>query len=180
MFPDYLRQNLIPRLFPNFPDFQVLWQPCIYMIGFTCDTAQIVLSSVVKPVHIFTAGNRVSKSCLMGELFHSLCAFWLCSNIYIYIFTEHWTKRWNWSSCMKLALNVSWTHSLIAQAVNVSWTHGLIAQAVRASERNPVAVGSNHTQANFLQLLLRILQWWIPYISVHSAANMWLPVRDFT
>ena len=50
---------------------------------------------------------------------------------------EHWNKRWNWSSCTKLALNVS-------------WTHGLIAQSVRASERNSVVVGSNPTQANFL------------------------------
>ena len=50
---------------------------------------------------------------------------------------EHWTKRWNWSSCTKLALRAS-------------WTHGLIAQSVRASERNSVVVGSNLTQANFL------------------------------
>ena len=44
--------------------------------------------------------------------------------IYIYIFLyayiyaktetkrEHWTKRWNWSTCTKLALRVSWTHGL--------------------------------------------------------------------
>ena len=50
---------------------------------------------------------------------------------------EHWTKRWNWSSCTKLWLRVS-------------WTHGLIAQSVRASEWNSVVVGSNQTQANFL------------------------------
>ena len=46
-------------------------------------------------------------------------------------------KRWNWSSCAKLALSAS-------------WTHGLIAQSVRASERNSVVVGSNPTQTNFL------------------------------
>ena len=50
---------------------------------------------------------------------------------------EHWTKRWNWSSCTKLALSAS-------------WTHGLIDQLVRASEWNSVVVGSNPTQANFL------------------------------
>ena len=50
---------------------------------------------------------------------------------------EHWTKRWNWSSCTKLALRAS-------------WIHGLIAQSVRASEWNSVVVGSNPTQANFL------------------------------
>ena len=60
-------------------------------------------------------------------------------------------KRWNWSSCTKLALSAS-------------WTHGLIAQSVRASEWNSMVVGSNPTQANFLQLLQRILQWWIPYV----------------
>ena len=42
-------------------------------------------------------------------------------------------KRWNWSSCTKLALSAS-------------WTHGLIAQLVRASEPNSVVVGSNPTQ----------------------------------
>ena len=46
-------------------------------------------------------------------------------------------KRWNWSSCTKLALSAS-------------WTHGLIAQSVRASERNSVVVDSNPTQASFL------------------------------
>ena len=46
-------------------------------------------------------------------------------------------KRWNWSSCTKLA------HS-------ATWTHGLTAQSVRASERNSVVVGSNPTQTNFL------------------------------
>ena len=50
---------------------------------------------------------------------------------------EHWRKRWNWSSCTKLALRVS-------------WTHGLIAQSVRESEQNSVVVGSNPNQANFL------------------------------
>ena len=60
-------------------------------------------------------------------------------------------KRWNLSSCTKLALSVS-------------WTHGLIAQSVRSSERNSVVVGSNPTQANSLDLLQIIRQWWIPYI----------------
>ena len=50
---------------------------------------------------------------------------------------EHWAKRWNWSSCTKLA-------------PRASWTHGLITQSVRVSKRNSVVVGSNLTQANFL------------------------------
>ena len=45
---------------------------------------------------------------------------------------EHWTKRWNWSSCTKLALRAS-------------WTHGLIIPSVRASKQNSVVVGSNPT-----------------------------------
>ena len=49
-------------------------------------------------------------------------------------------KQWNWSSCTKLALSAS-------------WTHGLIVQSVRASKRNSVVVGSNPTQAKFLELL---------------------------
>ena len=72
---------------------------------------------------------------------------------------EHWTKRWKWSSCTKLALTAN-------------WTHGLIAQSVKASERNSVVVGSNPTLANFLWLLLKILQWWIPYVSIHSATSV--------
>ena len=50
---------------------------------------------------------------------------------------KHWTKRWNCSSCTKMALSASWTHVLIAQSV-------------RASEQNSVIVGSNPTQVNFL------------------------------
>ena len=55
---------------------------------------------------------------------------------------KHWTKRWNWSSCTKFGLSVSWTHGLIVQSVKVS-----------ERKRNSVVVGSNHTQANFLLLL---------------------------
>ena len=73
---------------------------------------------------------------------------------------EHWTKRWNWSNCTKLALSGSWTDSLVPQSV-------------RESERNSVVVGSNPTQANFLELLLKSLQWWIPHVSIiHSAGNV--------
>ena len=72
----------------------------------------------------------------------------------------------NWKSCTKLALSAS-------------WTHGLIAQSVRASERNSVVVGSNPTKADFLWLLQIILQWWISCVSVHSAAPIWLPQKNF-
>ena len=43
---------------------------------------------------------------------------------------RHWTDRWNWISCTKLALSVSWAHDLIAESI-------------RPSERNSVVVGSN-------------------------------------
>ena len=62
-------------------------------------------------------------------------------------------KRWNRSSCTKLALSAS-------------WTHGLIAQSVRASGRNPVVVGSNPTQPNFLR--------WIPIVHQYSSISNWL------
>ena len=44
----------------------------------------IHIPSVVKPVHIFMARNRVSKSCLMAELcFHRFFSF-LSRSIYIF------------------------------------------------------------------------------------------------
>ena len=67
---------------------------------------------------------------------------------------EQWTKRWNWSSCTKLALRGNLTHDLIAQSV-------------RAFVRNSVVVYSNATQAIFLLLILKILQWWITYIYIY-------------
>ena len=54
-----------------------------------------------------------------------------------------------------------------------------VGKTVTASEQKSVVVGSNPTQVYLLKLLLRILQWWILYVSVHSAALMWFPVRDF-
>ena len=59
-----------------------------------------------------------------------------------------------------------WTNDEIAVAVQ-SWLWVLvefIAQSVRASERNSVVVGSNPTQASFLQLLLKIVPWLIPHV----------------
>ena len=82
-----------------------------------------------------------------------------------------WNEIWHWTN-NEIGVTVqSW--------LSVSWTHGLIAQSVRASERNSVVVGSNPTQVNFLWLLQRILQWWIPYASVHSATLMWLLQEKF-
>ena len=47
-----------------------------------------------------------------------------------------WTKRRNWSSCTRLALDESWTHDLIAHSVGVT-------------EQNSVVVGLNLTQVKF-------------------------------
>ena len=69
-------------------------------------------------------------------------------------------KGLNWSTCTKLT-------------VNASWTLGVMGQCVSASERNSVGVGSNLTQDNFLELIQRIFQWWIPYIGDHSATQIW-------
>ena len=62
-------------------------------------------------------------------------------------------------------------------SLSLSWTYDLIAQLVRASERNSVVVVSDPRQEKFLDLLQRILHWWIPYVSVHSATFMWLPQK---
>ena len=64
------------------------------------------------------------------------------------------SKEWNGSSCTKSTLSAS-------------STYGLIAQSVRAPERNSVVAGSNPTQANFLQLPQKFLQWWMSYVSAH-------------
>ena len=89
----------------------------------------------------------------------ALQEMWRLTKTMAEIKCEHWTTRWNRSSCTKMALSLS-------------WTHGLIAHLVTASEQNSVVVGSNLTQATFLLLLLKILQCWIPYVSLHSAANV--------
>ena len=73
------------------------------------------------------------------------------------IHNETWTlsKRWNWCSCTKLAkyqLN-SWADSSVSRLEHLSWIQWL--------------VSSNPTYANFLQLLLELPQWWIPYINMY-------------
>ena len=85
--------------------------------------------------------------------------------------------RW-YIFCLGSVPTIYWVYYIL-YTLSASSAHGLIAQLVRASKRNSLLMSSNPTQANFLQLLLRILQWWIPYVSVHSAALMWLPARDF-
>ena len=68
-------------------------------------------------------------------------------------------KRWNWSSCTKLALRASWTHDLIAQSVE-------------AFERNLVGRGlkSHSGQFSIATSKNPSVQCWIPYIyiSIHT------------
>ena len=47
-----------------------------------------------------------------------------------------------------------------------------MAHSVRVSEQNSVIMDSNPPQANFLCLLLKILQWCILYVSNHLATNV--------
>ena len=56
--------------------------------------------------------------------------------------------------------------------MSASWSHDLIALSVRTFERNLVVVSSNPTPANFLKLLLKLIQWWIPYASIHVATHV--------
>ena len=41
-----------------------------------------------------------------------------------------------------------------------------------SSEQNSVVLGSSTTQTSFLQLLLKIFQSWIPYVSIQTSTNM--------
>ena len=42
-----------------------------------------------------------------------------------------------------------------------------------------IIMGSNPTRANFLYLLQKILQLWIPFASADFATVMWLPQPNF-
>ena len=76
------------------------------------------------------------------------------------------SRGWGWSDFGRLTLSMS-------------WTHGLVTQSVGAPERNSVVVDSNPYQVNFLWLLVRIFQWWIPCVSIPSAAFVWLSLWNF-
>ena len=69
---------------------------------------------------------------------------------------ESWTlnKRWNWSSCIKLALSAS-------------WNHGLRAQSVGAFKRNSLVVTLNPTQASNLTSLYYLFILYIPNIYIY-------------
>ena len=70
-----------PQVWLNAPAFALRW--------FTSDTAHFVfihIASVVKPVHIFMARNKVSKSCLMAELCFYRFVLFSCVQIYMYIY----------------------------------------------------------------------------------------------
>ena len=76
--------------------------------------------------------NRLACKLHIHIIYSYICKI----NIYMCIL---YYKRWNWSSCTKLVLSVS-------------WTHGLITQSVRPSERNSVVMesvsGEYHTIIN--------------------------------
>ena len=110
----------------------------------SCMSCHKTVAVITRRAHCHSATNVITCTRLL------LKQMWRLTKAKTKMKREHWTKRWNWSSCTKLALRAS-------------WTHGLIPQSVRVSERNSVIVGSNPTQANFLQLLLKIFQWCIPY-----------------
>ena len=54
------------------------------------------------------------------------------------------------------------------------WTHSLRVQSSRASERNSVIVASGQLSI----ATPTILQWWIPYMTAHSATVMLLPQEN--
>ena len=103
---------------------------------------------------------------------------YLLGYIYIYIYIEIYIYTYIYRERYKY-VDICMIYMYDIYMLNASWTHGLIAQSVRAAECNSVVVGSNPTKANFLYLLRRILQWWIPHVSTHSATLMWLPQQKF-
>ena len=64
-----------------------------------------------------------------------------------------WNEIWHWTNNKAGVAVQSWL-----------WVqfelHDLVAQSVRVSKWNSEIISSNPTQANFLELLQRILQWW--------------------
>ena len=133
----------------------------------------------------YTVESYVNQPKYLQEL--KMCLFNVCIYKFTYILLWRAIQRWPEWDLNPWPLNSVQILQLSYQAMSSSRTHiayiytiyDLIAQSVRASERNSVAVGSNPTQANFLQLLQIILQWWIPYVSTHSATLMWLPQQNF-
>ena len=81
-----------------------------------------------RPLNSVQTPNRLSYQTRARFRFKQM---WQLTKTMAEMKCKHWTKRWNWSSCTKVALTASWTHGLIAQ-------------------RNSVVLGSNPTQANFL------------------------------
>ena len=73
--------------------------------------------------------------------------------------SELWTKRWNWSSCTKLALSASWTHGLIAQPFRASeWN-----LVVQNSGQLSVAIPKNSSVVNTIHIYTYICI----YIYIH-------------
>ena len=79
-------------------------------------------------IHIY-----ILRSSCFCEIW-ALCVLWITYDCGDPKWNLTLNKRWNWSSCTKLVLSVSWTHG----------------QSVKAPERNSVVVGSSPTLANFL------------------------------
>ena len=93
----------------------------------------------------------------------------LCLSIYAYIYIIFFRIAFlpvlyviymytSFHVCIYMYLYM-YIYILIYMYIYSLYIYSLLAQSVRASERNSVVMGSNPTQANFLQLLLKILQW---------------------
>ena len=93
----------------------------------------------------------------------------LCLSIYAYIYIIFFCIAFlpvlyviymytSFHVCIYMYLYM-YIYILIYMYIYSLYIYSLLAQSVRASERNSVVMGSNPTQANFLQLLLKILQW---------------------
>ena len=90
---------------------------------------------------------------------------------------EHCTKRWNWSSCTKLALSECWTHDLIAQSVRAdfrflsgfqwSWVQIPLRPISITTSKNPLVVNTIHIYVyisiyksrNYFDILTKIFKY---------------------
>ena len=96
---------------------------------------------------------------------------------------EHWTKRWNWSSCTKLALSASWTHGLIAQSVRASEFSGRgfkshsgqlsIATSENPSVVNTICINSFHNNVIICEKLFLKQMWRLTKAKTEMKCEYW-------
>ena len=124
-----------------------------------CDFYRLHIMFVLKqphPQHLFSI--IMKKSAQNGQAFEQILGkkqmFFFKSQLSLFLLCEYICQV-NIGNILFFEKNTISNLKTIKQDYN----YILYMQSVRAFERNSVVVGSNPNQANFLQLLLKILQW---------------------